>query len=235
MTEAGPEFSAATARALMRISNLQPSCWRVAIDETMSLKARWTAFDKIYGAYVEAMRAEGFPMEDAEGALATPESEHRMRTLSALTMMQIAHGGDPANFNHAMVQAEALAPTPPNAETGLPQMSTKDQALLNVATSIQAQEFPDEWACFFKKDSEPLYRRKAAFEILYAGLSGVWREQSLFARSLSSLDRQRWAVLALMCHVPRDQWTTEDLDALTEELVPVREPEEWLGEDWKGD
>lgn len=232
MTEFGPEFSIATAKSLSRISNLQPSSWRVAVDPTMSVKARWTAFDTVYEAYVDEMRERGFPMEDALGALATEDSEFRIRRMAALTMIQIACGGDRAALNHALVEVETLVPTPPDPATGSPQMSTRDQAILNVATRVLAEGFPDEWGCFFRKDSESVERRRSAFEVLYGAVSGVWREQSLFAQSLSSAERQRWVIMGLICHVPRDQWTTADVDALAEELTPVREPEEWLGEDW---
>jgi hypothetical protein len=220
------------ARAVDSARNLMPSAFGLAADPQADIKARWEAFDQLYDYVTAEMQRHGCPHRPnpikSDGP--TPEqvreiSERNMRMQVAATLLATAYGSDPKARSAVYYQAEELVPTGPDPESWRPRITMQDQVVLFEAASIVREDMAEDWACFFKAESEPLERRKLAFRRIYACMGGVWCEQSDFVRSFELIYRQRHIILALMCHVPREQRTTEDLQGLWDELLPIEEPD----------
>lgn len=206
--------------------NLIPSAFSLAANSTAQVKERWTAFDSVYDFVAEEMVKKGTPIQPS--AFSHPDltptqvrafEERSLRHQVAMVLLSLAYGNPSENLNIIMVEAENLVPTDPDPDSGKLVMSGKDQVLLNEFTRLTKEELPDDWAAFFKKETVPLERRREAFARLYAVVGGAWRENSDFARSITPAQRQGMVILAYMCHVSQDQWTTEDLLRLKEELA----------------
>lgn len=209
-----------------------PSVFALAADPNADIKARWDAFDQVYAFVAEEMDKKGMPLQP--GSFETKDltdeqirliAERSKRTGVAIWLLGQAYGTSEEALSAIMWQAEELVPTQPDPDTMRPQLTMKDQVLLYESLSIMPQEFPEDWECFFKASSVPVERRKLAFRRMYGCVGSVWREKSLFARTLTPLQRQFLVMLALMCFVPADQWTQKDLDDLRAELLPVEEPD----------
>jgi hypothetical protein len=222
----------AMVKAVGSARNLMPSAFALAADPGADPKARWKAFDELYDYIVGEMQRVDRPHRPrpikAEGL--TPEriaelSERGMRMQVAHALLMLAYGNSEEMRSAVLYQIEELVPTNPDPDTWRPPFTLQDHVILYKCTGTAFDEFPEEMACFYKAESEPLARRKLAFQRLYTCIGGTWRDFSAFARALSPEHRQAQVVLALMCHIPRDRWTTEDLQELRRELLPVEEPD----------
>lgn len=232
MPEGNDRQLEAIYNALNSARNLMPSVFALATDPKADTKARWSAFDRIYDFVAQRLEEQNVPLPQA--GFSNPEltaeqvrlySERYQRITIAISLLGLAYGTSEEAQAGIMWQAEVLVPMSPDPETGSAPLTLQDQVLLERTTSLLATELPEDWECFFRGDSEPLPRRKMAFARINAIVGAVWREHSLFARRLTPDQRQRFVVLAMMCHVPKEQWTTKDLEDLQAELVPVPEPD----------
>ncbi|MEX2244708.1 MAG: hypothetical protein WD716_12795 [Fimbriimonadaceae bacterium] len=219
-------------RSVSTVRNLLPSAFKLASDPDADIKARWIAFDKVYGLVVEDMANKGTPHKptpfNTEGLTAEKVrtmNGRSMRYAVAAMLLTISYGTAADALPAVMWQAEALVPSIPDSETWHMPLTGQDQVVLFGAVRTVAELMPDDLQCFFNIASEPVARRRQAFRGLYACIGGVWREHSEFARALTAEQRQGMVVFALMCYVPRDQWTNADFVALHNELLPVEEPD----------
>lgn len=193
-------------RVIRQFENLRPSAFAMVCDPDTDIKVRWVAFDQL--------------TEHALTAMPSAVDDHRFRQLLAMTAIRC--GGE-MDFNIVLTQAELLAPTEPNRDTGKPQMSIGDTAILGQVTGALAAELPESWHDFYNAAPEDVPRRKAAFRNLYRAAAPRWVAASLFAEQLPSDQRQGQVLVALMVHLPRDLWTESDLIALESQLLPVEE------------
>ncbi|MBV6457918.1 MAG: hypothetical protein HONBIEJF_01038 [Fimbriimonadaceae bacterium] len=213
-------------RRVGSVRNLMPRDTAVACDHNADSKARWTAFDRLFESVIEGCKpAElatlGWPIEEG------PTSDDALRQLQrqvAMALIGQHFQGNPDAAFEMMVQAEALVPTPPDPDTGQMPFTTADQAVLWLGVKYARDEFPEESRIFFRAESEPVERRRRAFRTLYALIGATWMHESLKARQMEPIQRQRLVVLALMSVVPADQWNNDDLERLWSELLPVDEP-----------
>lgn len=212
--------------------NLLPCAYEVAVDPKADAKARWAAFDTIYDFVVESMAKQGHPLAPNEfdkseltAQQAEACAERSMRYQVAINLLVMYYGDPKENWTIMCMEADVLVPGTIDPETLKPSMTGKDQALLYELTTNSAQEMREEFELFFLCDSKPVELRREAFRVLYTCIAGVWRENSDFARACSPETRQAMVVMALMCHIPRDQWTAEDLQKLHDEMVPIPEPD----------
>ena len=212
--------------------NLTPSAFATAVDRMANIKDRWSAFDKIYSFVVEELEKKGVQLEAPEFSkenlseqqiqnIAERSKRHRV----AAFLLTSAYGSDENARGAVIWEAENLVPTQPDPQTLRPPMTTQDQVILFEATKSLHSLVPEDWECFFKAETEPVERRRNAFRRIYAMVGAVWREESLFARSITPDQRQSGVLRALMCYIPPDQWTGEDLRALHAELIPIEEPD----------
>lgn len=222
----------ALVRSVESAANLMPGAFALAADVEADIKERWTALDTVYAYVVDEMERRGTPLRPAvfshEGLTERQVEELEKRSLLmqvALSLLVIAYGNAPENHSLIVMQAGELVPTNPDPDTGRAGISLKDQAVLYEGMKVLREELPDDWACFFKGDSEPVERRRVAFQRLYACLVGVWREESDYARFMPSEQRQKFIIFSFMCCVPNDQWGSEDLERLFSELLPIPEPD----------
>lgn len=232
MPEGNDRQLEAIYRALNSARNLMPGAFALAADGNGDLKARWSAFDRIYDYVAQKLEEQNVPLPQAD--FSNPEltaeqvrlySERYPRITVAISLLGLAYGTRPEAQEAIMWESEVLVPSVLDPETGSAPLTLQDQVLLQRTTSLLETELPEDWECFYKCDSEPLSRRKVAFARIYAIVGSVWREHSLFARRLTPEQRQKLVVLAMMCHVPKERWTQKDLEDLQAELVPVPEPD----------
>lgn len=208
------------------VRNLMPSDTARACDPVADVKDRWVAFDRLFQAVIEdckphELKILGWPMpEGPEG----DEARRQLQRMVAFALIGQHHQGSPDAVFEMLYQAEKLVPSPPHADTGAMPFTSVDQAMLELATRMAREEFPEETRIFYCASSEPVERLRKAFRTLYAMVGAAWQHESLKARQMTPMDRQRIVVMAFMCHVPKDQWTDADLEKLWAELLPVEEP-----------
>lgn len=219
-------------RVILSARNLMPTAFYIAADPDNDIKKRWTAFDKVFDFVEGEMLARHTPLspanfdrKDLSEQLAEQIAARSLRYKVAVALLVAAYPDALARYGDIMIQADELVPRLPDPDTMRPPLTGKDQVILFELTALLRTEMPDDWDCFFKATSEPVERRREAFKRIYYCVAGTWRENSDFARSMQPEHCQAMILLALMSHVPQDQWTTKDLEDLRAELLPVDEPD----------
>jgi len=91
---------------------------------------------------------------------------------------------------------------------------------LQQACILAAEKFPRDFEAFFKRESEPIERRRQAFTNLFGF---IWPKFEAKCDEPLSPDLQReWLVITgLMSFVPADQWSQDDVQRLLDELLPI--------------
>lgn len=211
-----------------------PSAFDTAADQTEYAKSRWRAFDLIYEFVVREMESQGMPHLphefDMTGLTHTQVEaidQRSMRYAVATALLTNAYGTGPDALPEVMYQAEVLVPSGPDPETWHIPLTAQDQVALYNAVRTVAERTPQDLRTFFRTASAPVQQRRLAFLRMYAVIGAEWRRQSEFARGLEPAQRQEMVVFALMCFVPREEWTSADFVALRDELLPLPEPDWW--------
>lgn len=227
------------------LRNLRPRLFAVATDHLAKTKARWDAFDELYEAVCQNIISKGQHPEDVllaptqrAGTVLGPglppltvlQEERAKRVAVALMLIMVRYDYNQEALLEAMMEAEILVPTAPDPDTGRPGISLKDQALLNVLTNQMRHDMKDDWDAFFLGDTVPAAKRKLAFRRMYAVIAHIWMQESLFPRSMTPENRQKFLIFTFMCHVPGDQWGEDDLKQLHADLLPIEEPD-WSDHD----
>lgn len=230
--EQDPQYIQQLMRSVESARNLIPDSCAVATDTQADTKARWSAFDKVYAAVEEFLETNGSPIQptpfDPKGLTEEQVSiiaERSKRYQVAVALLTGAYGSSQEAISIVVWEAEVLVPAQPDPETMQPVLTMHDQAILFETGKVLASDLPEDWECFFKKDTVSLARRKLAFLRLYTCMAGTWIEHSLFAKKLTPIQRQSFITLTLMSFVPQDQWTSQELEQLNAELLPVEEPD----------
>jgi|CXWL01.1.fsa_nt_gi hypothetical protein len=219
------------------VRNLRPKAFELVTDHEADIKQRWIAFDELYEAVREGLLQKGF---SPDLILTTPRSpdlpahfpdpteaqnQQCMRHVVAIGFMVEKFGTSNDAVAHSVFQADLLTPPGLNPDTGRLTMSSSDMMLLGILTNLLRTEMSEDWDTFYKGDTEPAAKRKLAFRRIYAVVGAGWMEHSLYPKTLTPENRQKQLILAMMCHVPNDQWGEKDLLQLYEDLLPIEEPD----------
>lgn len=217
------------------VRNLRPKAFELVTDPEANLKERWTAFDELYEAIKEGLAKRGHSVDDVLTAVIAPSPQQQPITESqiergkrvrvALAMLTTKYGMTNESITGVMMEADALVPAEPDHETGKPLWTMRDQALLGEFTALVRTELPEDWATFFRATSETAAKRKLAFRRIYALVGKAWLTHSLAPQAMTPEERQKIIIFCMMCHVPGDQWSDEDLIQLHADLLPIEEPD----------
>jgi hypothetical protein len=218
------------------IRNLRPKTFALVTAPEADIKQRWSAFDELYEEIRQGLIEKGHSPDQvlrnpkAENLAHLPDlteeqQQRAMRNLVAIAIFVSKHGTSNDAVAFSMLQSELLVPTPPDPDTGRLTLSQQDTVLLFQITKVLRTDMVEDWDTFFKADSVPLAQRKPAFRRLYAVMAGAWMRTSLFPRTMSPDERQKFIILTLMNNVPTDQWGEKDLLQLYEDLLPIEEPD----------
>ena len=200
---------------------LFPQSFQTLVNRSADIGERREAFEQLWK-----------PVEEPCMRLATlfAMNEFRRMFIAAMFFIQIFHKGEQLEDGEVMLEASKIVPAPDKPGFEGRTMQLYDQEALRLLILRASEKFPKAWEDFYKADSVPLDRRRRALAAIVGYVnSHLDRNAPVFTHQ-TPVERERSIILGLMCFVPKEQWTSEDLQGLFDTMTPLTpedyEPEE---------
>jgi hypothetical protein len=191
---------------------LCPQAFQTVVDRNAKFGDRREAFDQLWKHVEEPclQLPTLFAMDD-----------FRRRTIAAMYLFQIFHKGEEIDQGEIILEASKVVPAPDVPGFEGRTMQLFDQEALRFLIVRASQKFPQAWEDFYKADSVPLDRRRKALASIVGYVnSHLDRNAPVFSHQ-TEVERERIVILGLMCFVPKEQWTSEDLKDLYDTMTPL--------------
>lgn len=200
---------------------LFPQDFQTLVNRSAGVGVRQTAFHQLWKAVEEpALKlATLFAMDDLVRKFTT-----------AMIFFQIFHKGEQLEEGDLILETSKIVPAPDKPGYEGRTMQLSDQEALRLLLLRAKEKFPQAWEDFYKADSLPLERRRRALASIVGYVnSHLDRNAPVFSHQKAA-ERERIVILGLMCFVPNDKWTSDDLHGLYDTMTPLGpndyEPEE---------
>lgn len=204
------------AHRLVEICNaaivLYPGSFEVLVDRTKAIDDRQTAFAQLWKAAED-------PALTLTTFLAMDDFVRQFTT--ANVFFQIFHKGQQIDQDEILRETSRIVPSPDKPGFEGKTIQLHDMDALRLLIMRAREKFPQAWEDFYKADSVPLDRRRRALGSIVGYVnSHLDRNAPVFTHQ-SQVERERTVILGLMCFVPKEQWTSEDLKELHDTMTPL--------------